>query len=32
MGLEPGMEFKIELHQETGSIWLMPFEDGPGED
>ncbi len=27
MGLEPGMEFKIELHQETGSIWLMPLDD-----
>ena len=26
MGLEPGMEFKIELHQETGSIWLMPLD------
>jgi hypothetical protein len=31
MGLEPGMEFKIELHQETGSIWLMPLGDGPAE-
>jgi hypothetical protein len=27
MGLEPGMEFKIELHQETGSIWLLPLDD-----
>ena len=31
MGLEPGMEFKIELHQETGSIWLMPLDEGPAE-
>jgi hypothetical protein len=31
MGLEPGKEFKIELHQETGSIWLMPLEDGATE-
>ena len=28
MGLEPGQEFKIEIHQETGSIWLLPMEDG----
>ena len=25
MGLEPGQEFKIELHHETGSIWLLPI-------
>ena len=25
MGLEPGQEFKIEIHQETGSIWLLPL-------
>jgi hypothetical protein len=32
MGLEPGQEFKIEIHQETGSIWLLPMEDSnPGE-
>ena len=24
MGLEPGQEFRIELHKETGSIWLVP--------
>ncbi|MFO7630229.1 MAG: AbrB family transcriptional regulator [Prochlorococcaceae cyanobacterium] len=24
MGLEPGQEFRIELHQETGAIWLLP--------
>jgi hypothetical protein len=26
MGLEPGQEFKIEIHQETGAIWLLPLE------
>jgi len=26
MGLEPGQEFKIELHKETGSIWLSPLD------
>jgi hypothetical protein len=26
MGLVPGQEFRIELHPETGSIWLMPME------
>ena len=28
MGLEPGQEFKIEVHKETGSIWLLPLEEG----
>lgn len=28
MGLEPGQEFRIELHRETGSIWLLPIEPG----
>ena len=28
MGLEPGDEFRIELHRETGSIWLLPLEAG----
>lgn len=28
MGLEPGDEFRIELHRETGSIWLLPLEPG----
>jgi hypothetical protein len=28
MGLEPGQEFRIELHRETGSIWLLPLEEG----
>jgi hypothetical protein len=26
MGLEPGQEFRIEIHHETGSIWLLPLE------
>jgi hypothetical protein len=26
LGLQPGQEFRIEIHQETGSIWLMPLE------
>jgi hypothetical protein len=26
MGLEPGQEFRIEIHKETGSIWLLPLE------
>ena len=26
LGLEPGREFKIELHRESGSIWLLPLE------
>jgi hypothetical protein len=26
MGLEPGQEFRIELHPETRSIWLIPLE------
>jgi len=28
MGLTPGQEFRIELHRETGSIWLLPLENG----
>jgi hypothetical protein len=27
MGLEPGQEFQIELHKESGSIWLTPLDD-----
>ena len=27
LGLEPGQEFKIELHKEPGSIWLLPRDD-----
>lgn len=30
MGLEPGQEFRIEVHHETGSIWLLPMESGSG--
>ncbi len=32
MGLEPGQEFRIEIHQETGSIWLLPMQDGSDPD
>ena len=28
MGLVPGQEFKIELHKETGAIWLSPLDGG----
>jgi len=28
MGLEPGQEFRIEIHRETGAIWLLPMEGG----
>ena len=31
MGLEPGQEFKIEIHRETGAIWLLPMEGESGE-
>ena len=27
MGLEPGQEFRIEVHLETGSIWLLPMDE-----
>ena len=27
MGLEPRQEFRIEIHKETGAIWLLPLED-----
>ena len=26
LGLEPGQELQIQIHQETGSIWLLPLE------
>lgn len=26
LGLEPGQEFKIELHRDSGAIWLLPVE------
>jgi hypothetical protein len=29
MGLEPGQEFKIEIHRESGSIWLLPLDNDP---
>ena len=25
LGLEPGQEFRIELHQDSRSIWLLPM-------
>lgn len=28
MGLEPGQEFRIEIHRETGAIWLLPVDGG----
>jgi bifunctional DNA-binding transcriptional regulator/antitoxin component of YhaV-PrlF toxin-antitoxin module len=28
LGLQPGQEFRIEIHAETRSIWLMPMETG----
>ncbi|MAS27518.1 MAG: transcriptional regulator, partial [Synechococcus sp. NAT40] len=27
LGLEPGQEFRIELHKDSGSIWLLPLEE-----
>ena len=26
MGLEPGAEFRIEIHQDTGAIWLLSID------
>ena len=26
MGLEPGQEFRIEIHHESRAIWLLPLE------
>ena len=31
MGLEPGAEFRIEIHQETGAIWLLPIDPATAE-
>ena len=31
LGLEPGQEFKIELHRDSGSIWLLPMEQDAAE-
>jgi AbrB-like transcriptional regulator len=30
MGLEPGQEFHIQIHHETGSIWLLPVDANSG--
>ena len=27
LGLEAGQEFRIELHKDSGSIWLLPIDD-----
>lgn len=27
LGLEPGQEFRIELHKDSGSIWLLPIDE-----
>ena len=32
LGLEPGQEFKIELHKESGSISLLPMDDDKAND
>ena len=29
LGLQPGQEFRIEIHQDTRSIWLMPLDSSP---
>jgi hypothetical protein len=26
LGLEPGQEFRIEIHKETGAIWLLSLD------
>ena len=31
LGLEPGQEFKIELHRDSGAIWLLPLEQNVAE-
>ena len=31
LGLEPGQEFKIELHRDSGAIWLLPLEQNVSE-
>ena len=30
LGLEPGQEFRIEIHRESGAIWLLPLENEGG--
>jgi hypothetical protein len=32
LGLQPGQEFRIEIHQETRSIWLMPLDSSSMQD
>ena len=32
LGLEPGQEFRIELHSETGAIWLTRMESDEADD
>lgn len=27
LGLEPGQEFQIQIHEDTGAIWLLPLEE-----
>jgi len=31
LGLQPGQEFRIEIHQDTRSIWLMPLDASPAQ-
>jgi len=31
LGLQPGQEFRIEIHQETRSISLLPLQSGQAE-
>jgi hypothetical protein len=31
LGLQPGQECRIQLHQETGSIWLVPLDHEAGD-
>ena len=31
LGLEPGQEFRIELHRDSGAIWLHQLGDEPSE-
>lgn len=32
LGLEPGQEFRIELHRDSGAIWLTPLDSETGTD
>ena len=31
LGLQPGQEFRIEIHRDTHSIWLMPLDASPAQ-